>query len=119
MYTEAQGLVEVDLSAILDPFGSNQFMSCSRAMPFFQRLCPAPFPPVSDPLKGYWGLSGVLGPQFENCWHVDMRVFINDTFTSFWQQNNIRMETLPNICFQNALNVFSLKTNKQTNKTSF
>ena len=28
--TEAQGLVEVDL----DPFGSNQFMSCLRAMSF-------------------------------------------------------------------------------------
>ena len=47
LYTEAQGLVEVDLSAILDPFGTNQFMSCPQAMSFFQRLCPAPFPPVS------------------------------------------------------------------------
>ena len=46
-YTEAQGLVEVDLSAILDPFGSNQFMSCPRAMSFFHMLCPAPFPPVT------------------------------------------------------------------------
>ena len=46
-HTESQGLVEVDLSTILDPFGSNQFMSCPWAMSFFQRLCPAPFPPVS------------------------------------------------------------------------
>ena len=41
--------MEVDLSATLDPFGSNQFMSCPRAMSFFQRLCPTPFPPVSEP----------------------------------------------------------------------
>ena len=39
--------MEVDLSAILDSFGSNQFMSCPWAMSFFQMLCPAPFPPVS------------------------------------------------------------------------
>ena len=39
--------MEADFSAILDPFGSNQFMSCPWAMPFFQRLYPAPFPPVS------------------------------------------------------------------------
>ena len=39
---------KVDLSAILDPFGSKQFMSCPWAMLFFQRLCPAPFPPVSE-----------------------------------------------------------------------
>ena len=35
MYTEAQGLVEVDSAAILDPLGSNQFMSCPWAMSFF------------------------------------------------------------------------------------
>ena len=46
-YTEAQSLVEDDLSAILDPFGSNQFMLCPQFMLFFQRLCPGPFPPVS------------------------------------------------------------------------
>ena len=34
-YTEAQGLVEVDSSAILDLFGSNQFMFYPRAMSFF------------------------------------------------------------------------------------
>ena len=39
--------VEVDLSAILDPRGSHQFMSCPQAMSFFQMFCPAPFPPVS------------------------------------------------------------------------
>ena len=35
VYTEAQGLVEADLSAILNLFGSNQFMSCPQAMSFF------------------------------------------------------------------------------------
>ena len=46
---EDQGLVEFDLSAILDPFDSNQFMLClcPWAMSFFQKLCPGPFPPVS------------------------------------------------------------------------
>ena len=42
-----QGLVDIDLSDILDSFDSNCFMLCSWAMPFFQKLCPALFPPVS------------------------------------------------------------------------
>ena len=42
-----QGLVDIDLSAILDLFDSNCFMLCSWAMPFFQKLCPALFPPLS------------------------------------------------------------------------
>ena len=46
-YTEAQGLVEVDLSAISDLFGSSQFMSCPRAVLFFERLYPASSPPIS------------------------------------------------------------------------
>ena len=45
--SEDQGLVEVDLSAILGPFESNQFILCPLAESFFQRLCPAPFLPVS------------------------------------------------------------------------
>ena len=32
---EAQGLVEVNLSAILDLFGFSQFVSCPQAMSFF------------------------------------------------------------------------------------
>ena len=44
---EDQGLVEVDLSAILDPSDSNWFMLCPWAVSFFQKLCLAPFPPVS------------------------------------------------------------------------
>ena len=47
---EDQGLVEVDLSAILDTFDCNQFMLCPQALPFSQKLCPASFPPVSYPL---------------------------------------------------------------------
>ena len=35
-----QGLVEVDLSAILDPFDSNRFMLYSWGMSFFPKSCP-------------------------------------------------------------------------------
>ena len=41
-----QGLVEIDLSAILGPFDSNGFMLCPWGMSFFRKLCPPPFPPV-------------------------------------------------------------------------
>ena len=44
---EAQGLIKVNLSDILDQFVSNQFMLCPWAMSFFQKLCPDPFPPVT------------------------------------------------------------------------
>ena len=44
---EDQGLVEVDWSAILDPFDFNCFMLCSWAMSFFQKLFPDSFSPVS------------------------------------------------------------------------
>ena len=36
------------LSAILVPLDSNWFMLCPWAMSFFQKLCPAPFPPVTN-----------------------------------------------------------------------
>ena len=39
---ENQGLVEFDLSVILDPFDFNWFMLCPSAMSFFEKLCPAP-----------------------------------------------------------------------------
>ena len=42
-----QGLVKVDLSAIFNTFNSNWFVLCPWAMSFFQKLCPAPFPPVT------------------------------------------------------------------------
>ena len=44
---EGQGLLKVDLSAILDSFDFNRFVSCPWAMSFFQKLCPGPFPPVT------------------------------------------------------------------------
>ena len=44
---EDQGLIKVDLSAMLDPFDSVQFMLCPWATSFFQKWCPAPFPPVT------------------------------------------------------------------------
>ena len=43
---EDQGLVKVDLSAILDPFDSNQF-TVSLGYVILSKLCPAPFLPVS------------------------------------------------------------------------
>ena len=44
------------LSANLVPFCSNQFMLRPWAMSFFQKLCPAPFPPVTN--------SGILWLRF-------------------------------------------------------
>ena len=44
---EDQGLVEFDLSTILDPFEFNWFMLYPWAVSFFQKLCPAHFTPVS------------------------------------------------------------------------
>ena len=35
-----QAPVEVDLSAVLDPFDSNWFMLCPLALSLFQKLCP-------------------------------------------------------------------------------
>ena len=46
-----RGLVEVDLSAVLDPFDSNQFILCPLAGSFFRRVCPASFLPVSVTCK--------------------------------------------------------------------
>ena len=54
--TETQGLVEVSPSTILDPPGSSPFLPCPRAQPFFQRLCPVRFPPVSAPPEMDMGL---------------------------------------------------------------
>ena len=48
MFTEDQGLAEVDLSVVMDPRDSNQFVLYPRAVSFFQRLCPDPFPAVSE-----------------------------------------------------------------------
>ena len=54
---EEQGLV---LFAILVPFDSNRLMLCPWAMSFLQKLCAAPFPPVTKPQQNknhrnsYW-----------------------------------------------------------------
>ena len=50
---EDQGLV---LSAILIPFDSNRFMLCPWTMSFFEKSCPALFPPVSLTLPMGWCL---------------------------------------------------------------
>ena len=42
---EDQGLV---LPVNLAPFDSNQFMLCPWALSFFEKLRPAPFPPVTN-----------------------------------------------------------------------
>ena len=47
-YNEAQSLLEVESSAVLDLVGSNHFLSCPVAMSFFQWLCPAPLSPISN-----------------------------------------------------------------------
>ena len=44
LLTEDKGLV---LSAFLIPFHSNRFVLCPWATSCFQKLCPAPFPPVN------------------------------------------------------------------------
>ena len=51
LLTEDQVLA---LSAILVPFDSDGFMLCAWPMPFFQKLRPAPFPPITlcDDLEG-------------------------------------------------------------------
>ena len=43
--------VQVDLSAILDPFGSNQFLLCLQAMSSFQEFSSVPFPSISKGLE--------------------------------------------------------------------
>ena len=42
-----QGFLKVRSSTILDLIGSNQFLLQLIALSFFERLCSAPFPPVS------------------------------------------------------------------------
>ena len=56
-------------------------MLCSWAMSFFQKLCPAPFPPVScsfpEPHLGPQGcLFNLLGEQPENSWPLREKCYI-------------------------------------------
>ena len=46
MYTEAQGLVEVNFSTILDSFGSNRFVVASSYV-ILSKVVPCLFLPVS------------------------------------------------------------------------
>ena len=41
---EDQGLVEVDLSAMVNPFDSNQFVLCPRGDVILSKVVPCPFP---------------------------------------------------------------------------
>ena len=68
-YCSPWGLKELDmtkqlnLSAILVPFDSNSFMLCLWAMSFFQKLCPAPLPPVTVQLQSLPRSKDKLGPN--------------------------------------------------------
>ena len=69
LQTEDPGLVEFDLTAILDPFALNGFMLCSWALSFFQKLCPAPIPPFSCSFPEHLpGPHSLLEGQPENSW---------------------------------------------------
>ena len=54
---------QLNLSAILVPFDSNSFMLCLWAMSFFQKLCPAPLPPVTVRLQSLPRSKDKLGPN--------------------------------------------------------
>ena len=78
---EDQDLIEAHLLAILEVFYFNQFMLSPGAMSFFQKLCPAPFPPVScsfhEPHPGpqRW-IYNLLVEQPENSWPLGRKYCI-------------------------------------------
>ena len=71
---EDQGLIKVNLSAILDSFDSYRFMLCPWAMSFFQKLCPVPFPPV---------ILSPLWPELITCQGTK----VNHTHLRNWESN--------------------------------
>ena len=85
---EDQGLVEFDLSAILDRLDFNGFMFCFWAMSFFQKLFPAPFPPVScffplpHPVPQCCLYSLLVG-QPENSWPLGGKYCIISTLSRY------------------------------------
>ena len=88
---EDQGLIEFSLSVILDPFDFNWFMFCPWAMSFFQKLCPAPFPPISyffpGPLSGpLFCLYNLLEGQPENSWPLAGKYCIILALPAVWAQ---------------------------------
>ena len=69
---EDQSLAGFHLSAILYTSDFNSFMLCPQAISFFQKMCPAPFAPVScsfpEPRLGpQCCLYNLLEGQLENC----------------------------------------------------
>ena len=90
------GLVEVDLSAILQPFCSNQFMSSPWAISFLQRLCPVPFPPVSESLQFERQQSMENGPYPLHSW-----------FLTFYQSPDPKHFGLNNIISVTPINFIS------------
>ena len=88
-YNEDQGLVEVDLSAISDPFDSNLFLLCPQAMSFFQRLCPAPLP-----LPSCFRVITDCGKCHDKCWSMtlaSLKVYGHPT-ESGKTQNTVKMK---------------------------
>ena len=88
---EKQGLVEFDLSVILDPFDFNQFMLWAWAMSFSQMLSPAPFTPVScsfpKPCPGpQCCLYNLLEGQPENSWPLGGKYCIILALQAVWAQ---------------------------------
>ena len=67
-----QGLV---LSAILVPSNSNGFMLCPWVMSFFQKLCPAPVPPIT--FSSVQSLNPV--PLFATSWTAARQVSLSIT----------------------------------------
>ena len=104
---EKQGLVEFDLSVILDPFDFNSFMLCPWAMSFFQKSCPAPvscsFP---EPCLGsQYCLYNLLEEQTENSWPLGGKYCIISSlsrysglhfprFLQYLQQQHLSLDVL-------------------------
>ena len=72
---EDQGLV--GLSAILDPFDSNWFMLCPWAMSFFQKLCPASFPPIPQVSMSSLCLSRMKPPKYLS---TESQIFLSENW---------------------------------------
>ena len=79
-----QGLNKVNLSTILDPFYSYQFMLCLWAMSFFQKLWPVRFPPVT--LSPPW-------PELISCQGTK----VNHTHLRNWESNEPLLQVSPQV----------------------
>ena len=77
------------LVLILDPFDFNLFILCLWAMSLFQKLCSAPFLPVSfsfpEPLPGpQFCLYKLLEGQPENSWTLGGKYYIISNPSRYW-----------------------------------